>query len=70
MRLKQALERAALQQKIARTVYNPKVVQSVQIPHRPERTALVVGRLAEKVPHAGQMLRGVLVRWAVEQLYK
>lgn len=62
MRLRNALERNAKALGITRNLYTPKVAQTVKIAHKPLRTALVIGALAEKVPQPGQMLRGVWVK--------
>eukprot|EP00195_Chlamydomonas_chlamydogama_P006597 CAMPEP_0202904758 /NCGR_PEP_ID=MMETSP1392-20130828/30978_1 /ASSEMBLY_ACC=CAM_ASM_000868 /TAXON_ID=225041 /ORGANISM="Chlamydomonas chlamydogama, Strain SAG 11-48b" /LENGTH=723 /DNA_ID=CAMNT_0049592553 /DNA_START=19 /DNA_END=2190 /DNA_ORIENTATION=+ len=60
-RLKGALERGAAALSITRNVFTPKVNQTVQIAHKPLRLVRVVGRLAEKPPHEGQQVQGVLV---------
>ena len=61
-RLKKALEQHAAALGIPRAVYMPKLTQPVVVPHKPRRTARVVGRLAEKRPAQGQPLRGLLVK--------
>eukprot|EP00887_Chlorella_sp_A99_P001920 scaffold18.g1920.t1 len=61
-RLKKALEQHAAALAIPRTVYMPKVTQPVLIHHRAERSAQLVGRLAEKPPTPGAAVRGLLVR--------
>lgn len=61
-RLKKALEQHAAALGIPRAVYMPKLTQAVMVPHKPRRTAQVVGRLAEKRPAEGQPLRGLLVK--------
>lgn len=58
----QALEQHAAALGIPRTLYMPKVTQSVLIEHRAERTAKVVGRLGEKAARLGQPVRGLLVQ--------
>jgi len=60
-RLRVALERAAVSERVPRKLHTPKVVQAVSIPIAPRRAATVVGRLAEGAHKAGQPLRGVLV---------
>lgn len=61
-RLKKALEQHAGALNIQRSVYMPKVTQPVLIHHKAERTAKLVGRLAEKAPAPGQPVRGLLVQ--------
>ena len=61
-RLKKALEQHAGALNIPRSVYMPKVTQPVLIHHKAERTAKLVGRLAEKAPAPGQPVRGLLVQ--------
>jgi cleavage and polyadenylation specificity factor subunit 3 len=61
-RLKKALEQHAGALNIPRSVYMPKVTQPVLIHHKAERTAKLVGRLAEKAPAPGQPVRGMLVQ--------
>ncbi|PRW05865.1 Cleavage and polyadenylation specificity factor subunit 3 [Chlorella sorokiniana] len=61
-RLKKALEQHAAALGIPRTLYMPKVTQSVLIEHKAERTAKVVGRLGEKAARLGQPVRGLLVQ--------
>ncbi len=58
----QALEQHAAALGIPRTLYMPKVTQSVLIEHKAERTAKVVGRLGEKAARLGQPVRGLLVQ--------
>lgn len=62
-RLKKALEQHAAALGIPRSVYAPRLTQPVIVPHRPKRTARVLGRLAEKRPaENGAPLRGLLVK--------
>ena len=61
-RLKKALEQHAAALGIPRTVYMPKVTQPVLIAHRAQRTAMLMGRLAEKPPREGQPVQGLLVK--------
>jgi len=62
-RLKKALEQHAAALGIPRAVYAPKLTQPVIVPHKPRRTARVLGRLAEKRPSEnGAPLRGILVK--------
>ena len=61
-RLKKALEQHAAALGIPRAVYMPKVTQPVLIAHRAQRTAKLVGRLAEKPPREGQPVQGLLVK--------
>ncbi|GAX76938.1 hypothetical protein CEUSTIGMA_g4385.t1 [Chlamydomonas eustigma] len=60
-RLRTALEDRAKLSGIPRTVYMPRNLQLLQIEHKPLRTVRVVGKLAEKDPVQGGLLRGVLV---------
>lgn len=61
MRLRTALERAAVTEKTPRKLHTPRVVQTVSIALPPRRAADVVGRLAEGGAKAGEALRGVLI---------
>jgi hypothetical protein len=60
-RLRVALERSAVSERVERKLHTPKVVQTVSIPLAPRRVADMVGRLAQGAPKVGEALRGVLI---------
>ncbi|KAF5839966.1 beta-lactamase-like protein [Dunaliella salina] len=61
MRLKGALEKAAAEKEIPRSVYTPAILQTVKVMREPLRVVRVAGQLAEKPPHVGQHLKGIMV---------
>jgi len=61
MRLKWALEKAAVEQDIPRALYTPAVMQTVKIQHQPLRVVRVAGSLADKPLQVGAVLQGVLI---------
>lgn len=61
MRLKGALEKAAAEKEIPRSVYTPAILQTVKVTREPLRVVRVAGQLAEKPPHVGQHLKGIMV---------
>ncbi|GFR43562.1 hypothetical protein Agub_g4655 [Astrephomene gubernaculifera] len=63
-KLAKALKDGAKAAGVAREVYTPVLEQTVAIQHTPDRSVRLQGRLGEKPPREGAVVRGVLVRQA------